>query len=180
MNFLKSFLASCLGSMVAIIALILLCVMLVASLSNNPIEPLGEDSILHLKLESPITELELEDPLGEFVPGAADQTYGLIQIKEAIDHAKNDPNIKGIYLNTSFYMTGVAGLQEIRESLANFKSSGKWVISYADFYTEGAYYVASVSDKVYMYNEGEVEFNGLATEVTFFKRLFDKLLIRPE
>ena len=55
MNFLKSFLASCLGSMVAIIALILLCVMLVASLSNNPIEPLGEDSILHLKLESPIS-----------------------------------------------------------------------------------------------------------------------------
>jgi protease-4 len=180
MNFLKSFLASCLGSLVAMVVLILLCFALVASLSNDPLVPINEDSILHLKLEAPITELELEDPFAEVLPGAAEQTHGLIQIKQSIEHAKNDPHIKGIYLNTSFYMTGVAGLQEIREALADFKSSDKWVISYADFYSEGAYYVASVADKVYLYNEGELEFNGLATEVTFFKRLFDKLLIRPE
>jgi protease-4 len=184
MNFLKTFFASCLGSLVAMVALVLLCFLMLGALSNalsdGAIVPITEDSILHLKLEAPISELELEDPFAEVLPGAAEQSHGLIQIKQSIEHAKNDPHIKGIYLNTSFFMTGVAGLQEIRESIADFKSSGKWVISYADFYTEGAYYVASVADKVYLYNEGELEFNGLATEVNFFKRLFDKLLIRPE
>jgi protease-4 len=184
MNFFKSFLASCLGSLVAMVALVFLCIFMVSALStglsDGAIVPLTEDGILHLKLEAPISEIEFENPLAEYLPGVDEPSLGLIQIKQCIDHAKNDPHIKGIYLNTSFFMTGVAGLQEIREAIDDFKSSGKWVISYADFYTEGAYYVASVSDKVYMYNEGEVEFNGLATEVNFFKRLFDKLLIHPE
>ena len=97
-----------------------------------------------------------------------------------IEYAKTDPKIKGIYLNTSFLMTGTASLQELRAAILDFKQSGKWVVSYADFYSEGAYFLASAADKVYLYPEGEVEFNGLATEVMFFKNMFDKLEIKPQ
>lgn len=180
MSFLKSFLASCLGTLVTLALLIFLGVVILISLSKEGLEDIAENSVLHLKLEAPMTELELDDPLAEIFPGAANQSIGLLQLKQVIGHAKTDPKIKGIYLNTSFFLTGIASLQELREALLDFKKSGKWVISYADFYTEGAYYIASAADKVYLNPEGEVEFNGLAIEVAFFKKLFDKLEINPQ
>ncbi len=180
MSFLKSFFASCLGTIVGLASLVAVGFILVAVLSNEGTVPIADDSVLHLKLEAPISELEVEDPFADIFPGAGQQSYGIIQIKEAIRYAKTDPKIKGIYLNTSFLLTGVASLQELREAILDFKESGKWVISYADFYSEGAYYLASVADKVYLYKEGEVEFNGLAIEVSFFKKLFDKLEIKPQ
>jgi len=160
--------------------LLFLCISMLSSLSTDTVQPVAEGSVLHLRLETPIAELELEDPLAEVFPSAADQTLGLLRLKEVIAYAKNDPKIQGIYLNTSFLMTGMASLQELRDALTDFKESGKWVISYANAYSEGAYYLATVADKVYMYPEGEVEFNGLATEVMFFKKMFDKLDIRPQ
>ncbi len=180
MNFFKSFLASCLGTSVALVLLVLVILGWVAVISADRQVQVAENSILHLKLEAPITELELDDPLAELLPGATKPSIGLLPFIEAIRHAKNDGNIKGIFLNTSGLSTGIASVQEIRDAIVDFKSSGKWVISYADNYTEGAYYLASAADKVYMNPEGELEFNGLASEVSFFKRLFDKLDIRPE
>ncbi len=180
MNFFKAFFASCLGSLVAFILLIFLTIAGIMAVSGDGETVVSENSVLHLKLEAPITELEVDDPMAELIPGAGNQSYGLLQLISTIEHAKNDPKIKGIYLNTSRLMTGMATIQELRAALIDFKSSGKWVISYADFYTEGAYYLASAADKVYMYNEGEVELNGLATEVMFFKKMFDKLEIKPE
>ena len=150
MNFFKAFFASCLGSLVAFVLLIFLTIAMFAVLSGESEVVVAENSVLHLKLEAPITELEVEDPLSEVIPGAGDQSYGLLQIKSAIEHAKTDPNIEGIYLNTSMLMTGMASLQELRAALLDFKQSGKWIISYADFYTEGAYYLASAADKVYL------------------------------
>ena len=180
MNFFKSFFASCLGTLVALIVLIFLGIGVIAVLSADSEVAVADNSVLHLRLEAPISELEVEDPLAEIFPGAGDQTLGLMQLKQAIVFAKTDPKIKGIYLNTSFLMTGTATLQELRDALLDFKKSGKWVIAYADFYSEGAYYLASAADKVYMYPEGAVEFNGLATDVVFFKKLFDKLDIKPQ
>jgi protease-4 len=180
MNFFKLFFASCLGTVVGLIALFCLVVGFFAILSGDNKVAVAENSVLHLKLETPISELELEDPIAELFPGAGKQSHGLLQLIEAIRHAKTDNNIKGIYLNTSALSTGIASLQEIRDAIIDFKSSGKWVISYADNYSEGAYYLASAADKVYMNPEGELEFNGLASEVSFFKKLFDKLDIRPE
>ena len=183
MNFFKSFLASCLGATVALAVVFLLVFSFFTALisaSGDTQVTVEENSVLHLKLETPITELEFEDPLAEIIPGASDQSHGLLQIIDAIKHAKDDANIKGIFLNTSSLQTGFASLQELREAIVDFKTSGKWVVSYADNYTEGAYYLASVADKVYLSPEGDVEFNGLAIEVSFFKKLFDKLDIRPE
>ncbi|HWA32640.1 MAG TPA: signal peptide peptidase SppA [Cyclobacteriaceae bacterium] len=180
MNFFKSFLASCLGTAGALLLLIVIFIGWIAVLSADNAVTVAENSVLHLKLEAPITELEVEDPLAEILPGAGKHSVGLLPLLETIRHAKGDANIKGIFLNTSSLSTGIASLQEIRDAVLDFKSSGKWVISYADNYTEGAYYLASVADKVYMNPEGELEFNGLASEVSFFKKLFDKLDIRPE
>ena len=71
-------------------------------------------------------------------------------------------------------------IEEIRQALIDFRSEGKWVVAYSEVMTEPAYYLASAADKVYLNPEGEMEFNGLAIEISFFKRLFDKLDIKPE
>ncbi len=180
MTFFKTLFASCLGTFVALALLFLVGILIIVSLSNENEVAVADNSVLHLRLEAPITELEIEDPLAEIFPGAGSQSHGLIQIKQAIRNAKSDPKIKGIYLNTSMVMTGFATIQELRESLLDFRKSGKWVISYADFYTEGGYFLATAADEIYMNPDGEVEFNGLATEVTFFKKLFDRLEINPQ
>jgi protease IV len=179
MGFFKVFFSSCLGALVALGIFVLGCVFVIGSLADDKQVVVEDNSVLVLKLNVPITELEDEDPIAEILP-SRQKNIGLIQLKRAIAQAKIDTKIKGIYLNTSSLMAGPSTIEEIRQSLLDFKSSGKWIVSYADFYSEGAYYLASVSDKVYLNQEGQIEFNGLATEVMFFKKLFDKLSIKPE
>lgn len=185
MNFFKAFLASCLGSLLAFAILIVLMIFfvsaLVSGLSNEATQSvISENSILHLKLDVPITENEIEDPFeGLPIPGAV-TSIGLLPLKKSIEQAKQDPNIKGIYLDLSVFMSGFGVAREIRQALLDFKSSGKWIIAYSEFYTESAYYVVSAADKVYLNPEGDLEFNGLSVEVSFFKKLFDKLEIKPQ
>lgn len=138
------------------------------------------NSILSLKLNYPISEMELEDPIAELIPAANQQTIGLLQLKEVIRHAKDDENIKGIYISSGIVGGGIVTIEEIRSSLEDFQQSGKWVISYSDNFTEGGYYLASISDSIFLNPQGMAEFNGLATEVIFYKNLFDKLEIRPQ
>ncbi len=185
MNFFKAFLASCLGSLVAFIVLSFLVVSIfigvISSLSNtDALTTVKDNSVLHLKLDVPITEAEIEDPFeGLPIPGAV-SSIGLLPLKRTLEHAKNDPKIKGIYLDLSMFMAGYGVAREFRQALEDFKSSGKWIVAYSEFYTEQAYYIVSVADKVFLNPEGEIEFNGLAVEVSFFKRLFDKLEIKPQ
>lgn len=187
MNFFKTFLASCLGSLVALIALFFILIMLmagvVAGIMGGSEEQVivSEKSVLHLDLDVQITEQQAENPFaGLPFPGAEPANVGLLPLKQAIKNAKSDPKIEGIYLNVTYPMTGFATLEEIRQSILDFRKGGKWVVAYADAMSEGAYYVASAADKVYLNPEGDVEFNGLAVEVTFFKKMFDKLEIKPE
>lgn len=187
MNFFKTFLASCLGSLVALIALFFILTMLmvgaVAGLVGGADEQVivSDKSVLHLNLDVQVTEQQAENPFaGLPFPGAEPSTVGLLPLKQAIENAKTDSKIEGIFLNVSYPMTGFATLEEIRQSILDFRKSGKWVVAYADAMSEGAYYVASAADKVYLNPEGDVEFNGLAVEVTFFKKMFDKLEIKPE
>ena len=180
MAFLKSFFASCLGTLVALVVLILLGIVVISALTNEKDVEITDSSVLHLKLESPISEQEVEDPLSELFPGAGDQSIGLIQLKQVIDNAKTDSKIKGIYLDINYLQAGISTVDEIRQSLLDFRAGGKWVVAYSDVYTEGAYFLASAADRVYLNPEGQIEFNGLATEVMFFKKMFDKLEIKPQ
>lgn len=187
MNFFKTFLASCLGSLVSLIALffimIFMSIAMVAGLMGSADEQVivGENSVLQLNLDAEITEQQAENPF-EGIPVLGDETpnVGLLQLKRTIKNAKTDPKIKGILLNVSYPMAGFSTIEEIRQSLLDFREEGKWVIAYSDAMSEGAYYLASAADKIYLNPEGEVEFNGLAVEVTFFKKMFDKLEVKPE
>ncbi len=187
MNFFKTFLASCLGSLVALFALFFIMIMvsvgIVAGLVGSADEQVmvNDNSVLQLNLDAEITEQQVENPFaGVPVLGGDVANVGLLQLKQAIKNAKTDPKIKGIYLDISYPMTGFSTLEEIRQSLLDFREEGKWVIAYSETMSEGAYYLASAADKVYLNPEGEIEFNGLAIEVTFFKKMFDKLEVKPE
>lgn len=188
MNFLKTFFASCLGSLLALFLFFIIGVFLVAGIigaamsgGDEPLTTISDNSVLRLELNMPITELEVEDPFeGLPLPGIESGSIGLIQLKQAIDHAASDPKIKGIYLDVSFFMGGYATAREIRESLEEFKATGKWVIAYSEMMSESSYYIASAADKVFLNPEGDLEFNGLSVEIGFFKQLFDKLEIKPE
>lgn len=185
MSFGKAFFSSCLGALAAMILFGVLCFIffsiLVASLSSEKEVIVESNSVLHLKLDARFNELHKEDPFaGLPVVGGDVPSIGLLQLKQTLDHAKTDDKIEGIYLEVSYPMTGFSTLEEIRESLIDFRQSGKWVVAYNEVMSEGAYYLASAADKVYLYPEGEIEFNGLTAEIGFFKKMFDKLEIKPQ
>ena len=185
MNFLKTFFASCLGSLVALALIIIITfaffAALVSGLSGDESKTVVEDnSVLHLKLDVPITENEIDNPLEGLPIAGAESPLGLLPFKTVIKNAKTDSKIQGIYLDLSIFMSGYGVAKEVRDALLDFKSSGKWIVAYSEFFTEQAYYVASAADKIYLNPEGEIEFNGLAIEVSFFKKMFDKLEIKPQ
>ena len=181
MNFLRNLLASFLALVIFSVIVFLLFLGMIAVLTQEEPVQVADNSVLHLELDKPISEVEFENPLEELpVFSGAPATIGLVQIKEAIRKAKTDDNIKGIYLEAPFVMAGMAITEEVRDALEDFRSSGKFVVAYAEFYSEGGYYLASAADHVYMHPEGFLEFNGLNTNVTFFKGLFDKLEIEPQ
>ena len=181
MNFLRSFLACLLALVIFSLLVFFVFAGLIGSLASEKEVVIANNSVLHLKLDGPVTEMQREDPLaGLPIPGAQGAGVGLLQLKQAIGKAKEDDKIKGIYLECSYPQAGFSSLEEIRQSLIDFRESGKWVVAYTTTLSEGGYYLATAADKIYMNPEGDVEFNGLTLEVSFFKRLFDKLEIRPQ
>src|SRR6188508_1729869 len=99
MGFFKSFFASCLGTLVALIALFILMIAFFSALTSENQIVVSDNSVLHLKLDAPITEQEFEDPISEIYPQIGNQSIGLIQLKQVLKNAKTDPKISGIYLN---------------------------------------------------------------------------------
>jgi protease IV len=180
MSFWKAFFSSCLGAFVALLVFSAIGVIfLVSRLTAEEEVTVHANSVLHLKLDAKINELEKDDALPAMFGGSGPE-IGLLQLKQTIDHAKTNDKIKGIYVEVSYPLAGFSTIEEIRESLIDFRKSGKWVVAYNEVMTEGAYYLASAADKVYLNPEGEIEFNGLTAEIGFYKKLLDKLEIRPQ
>ena len=186
MNFFKTLVASFLAMVIfAVFSMIFFFVMIVGSISQLSEEKptaVTQTSVLHLKLDGEITELQQDNPFeGLPIPGTDNvPNIGLLQLKQAIEHAKTDDKIKGIYLDVSWPGAGFSTIEEIRSSLLDFRTSGKWVVAYNTVMSEGAYYLSSAADYIYMNPEGDVEFNGLTISVSFFKRLFDRWEIKPQ
>ncbi|HEY9048408.1 MAG TPA: signal peptide peptidase SppA [Ohtaekwangia sp.] len=180
MNFWKSFFAAFLALILFSVISFILLLGIIGGLTAEEEVVIAENSVLHLKLDAQITELQAENPLAGLPFSNDVPKIGLLQLKEVIQHAKEDSNIKGIYLDVSYPMAGFSTIEEIRQSLLDFRKSGKWVVAYTEVMTEGGYYLASAADKIYLNPEGEIEFNGLTIEISFYKRLFDKLEIKPE
>ncbi|MEI9918286.1 MAG: signal peptide peptidase SppA [Bacteroidota bacterium] len=176
---MKNFLTSCLGSVVGLLVVFfgfIIWAMIV--IGSERVVNVNDNSVLYIKLDRPIQELELEDPLAQLL--GENESIGLVELRDAIKHAKDDPKIAGIYLNAPQIAAAFSTLDELRKSVEDFKASGKWVVAYSDSYTEGGYYVSSAADKVYLSPSGSLELNGLAIDVMFFKKLFDKLEIKPQ
>jgi len=172
--------ASMTGSFILIVILFFILmgmVLSVASLSKKEVVVVPENSILQLKLNEEIADRSSSNPFNnfDFSSFKTSKSPGLNEILQNIKKAKTDDNIKGIFLDLGTIPSGIATMEEIRNALLDFKSSKKFIVSYSEEYTQKAYYIASVSDKVYLYPEGALDFKGLNGEVMFFKGLLDKL-----
>jgi protease-4 len=181
MSFWKAFFASCFGALVAMIMVVVIIIVLAVASGGSDEVKVQESSVLRLDLDAPIIESEKESTVVvAFLGSTAPRPIGLAQLRQTIQHAKDDPNIKGIYVNVTIPQAGYTVIEEIREALIDFRKGGKWVVVYSELMTEAAYYLASAADNIYLNPEGELEFNGLTANVAFFKRMFDKLEIKPE
>ncbi|MFM9028608.1 MAG: signal peptide peptidase SppA, partial [Bacteroidota bacterium] len=138
--------------------------------------------VLQLDLNREITERTSKNPLESLQFGSIDdwKTLGLNDIIKNIDKAKRDTRIKGIFLNMSSVQAGGATIEEIRTALIDFKKSGKFIYSYGEVYGQGAYYLASVSDKMFVHPEGMIDFRGMSMELMFFKGALEKLEVEPQ
>jgi protease-4 len=180
MNFLRNLLASILGSLVAfgiVMGMFFIFIALIGNMEDGVV--VKKNSILELRFMAPIIDYTGKDENSPFA-GLWDEELGLDEIIHAIKVAKEDANIRGISLTTSFLQAGVAQTREIREALLDFKSSGKFVMAHSDFYTQKDYYLASVADEVYLNPVGTLDFKGLSTEILYYKDFQEKTGIKME
>ncbi len=180
MNFLRNFLASILGSLVAfgiVVGMFFIFLILMGSAEDGVV--VKKNSVLELGLMGPILDYTGKDETDPFA-GLWTEEMGLDEILHAIRVAKEDDNIEGISITTSFLQAGMTQTREIRDALLDFKSSGKFVLAHTDIFTQKDYYLASVADEVYMNPVGVMDFKGLATEVLYFKDLQEKSGVKME
>jgi protease IV len=184
MRFLGNVLAVIVGLLIFSIMSFFLLAGLIAVISSSEEEiKIKENTVLVMNLDGRVlVERSSEDDPDfsslSFFGGVP--TVGLTSLKNAIKSAKENENIKGIFLKGGTFIAGQAGIKELRDELKNFKDSGKFIVSYGEIYTENGYYLSSIADEIYINPSGLIEFNGLSSETLFFKGLFEKLEIEPQ
>jgi protease-4 len=181
-QFFKFVLATVVGILLSTIIIILVIVGIIAAAGSDKDVVVDANSILHIDIKYPIAERTANNPLANlsFLGFDGDKSIGLKDILANIKKAKTDDNIKGIFLDESYMMSGQATTEEIRNALMDFKKSGKFIVAYSEIYTQGFYYLASVADKVYINPKGFIEFSGFSSQVTFLKGALDKLGIEAQ
>ena len=137
---------------------------------------------MHIGLDYPIRERTDKNPFSEFslIGFESKKKIGLNEILSGLEEAKSDDHIKGIYLDVSSISAGFATIEEIRNAMIDFKKSGKFILAYSEVYSQGAYYLATAADKIYLNPEGMIDFRGLSSETMFFKGALDKLGIEAQ
>lgn len=185
-QFFKFMFASMLGMTLTIILGFLLIIGIiggiVASAGNKPITYVSDNSVLHIELKEEIKDRSSNNPFDNFDFNSfqTKEILGMNDIKESLEKAKTDNKIKGIFLNVSSVKTGMANLEEIRKALLDFKESDKFIIAYSEGYSQGAYYLSTVANKVYLNPVGEMSFQGLTSQIMFFKEALEKLDIEMQ
>lgn len=179
-QFFKFMFASMLGFILVnfLIFLLMLGVIgAVASFGSKEPKAVAENSVLHLELSTQIIDRATDNPFEgfDFATFTPNTPIGLNELLINIEKARLDENIKGIFLDMSFTQSGMATSYEIRNELIKFKESGKFIIAYADYMSQGAYYLASVADEIYLNPEGAVDFRGLNAEIMFLKNMLEKI-----
>ncbi|MBT6814966.1 MAG: signal peptide peptidase SppA [Flavobacteriales bacterium] len=176
--FNSGFLRNTLSSFLAMIFLFVLVIVFIFYLiPKEEVVFVKDNSVLKIEFKDPVLDRTSENPFSD-IDLLNSSTEGSVEFKDILDNiekAKNDDKIKGIYLNFSSVNAGFSQIEEIRNKLLDFKESGKFIYSYADSYSQSAYYLASVSDKIALNPEGIIELKGLSAEIMFYKGLMDKL-----
>ncbi|UKT66104.1 signal peptide peptidase SppA [Pedobacter mucosus] len=180
-DFFKYLFASMLGFFLSIVIVIIILIAIItvsiSSFDKDKTVMVSDNSILFLNLDQAITERTPKNPFGNLpiIGGEEKDGIGLNDLLKSLQRAKEDDNIKCIYLNVSSPNAGFATMREVRNALIDFKKSHKKIIAYSEVYTQGAYYLASAADKIYLNPEGALEFKGFSSELTFFKGTLEKV-----
>ena len=154
----------------------------IASFAKKTTVVIDNNSVLTLKLDQPIPDRTSENPLGnfDFASMSSHKAQGLDNLLNMLKRAADDSKIKGIFLDLNDIPSGIATIEELRNALLDFKKSGKFIYAYSEDYSQKAYYVATVADKIFLNPQGSITFKGLAAEMMFFKGTLEKLNVQVQ
>ena len=179
-SFFKMVFASMLGLFLSFILFFLFIVILVSAGSDSDKVEIKDNSVLHLTLTGPIPDRSSDNPFSSFsFDGLGETAMGLNDVLDNLDKAAANPSVKGIFLDLTNLMTGIATIEEIRNALLDFKKSGKFIYAYSEVFSQPTYYLATAADKIYLHPTGLAELKGLRSEILFFKGTLDKLGVEP-
>jgi protease-4 len=181
-QFFKFMFASMLGMFLFLVLITLVTFGIIAGIvasASSEETVISKNTLLHVKLNKEVADRSSKT---KFVMGYAgpEKTIGLNEILDNLKKAKTDDNIAGIYLDLSEIPAGISTLDEVRDALIDFKTSGKFIWAYSEGYTQKSYYLATAADKVYLNPQGVVDFKGLASEMVFLKGMLEKLDIKMQ
>lgn len=185
-SFLKNVLSTIVGVVLSVVVVVLLFIgiisIAISALDSDKETKVKANSILKITLSKPIVERASDNPFENLSLTNMDPETE-IEFKSILDNiekAKTDDRIKGIYLNVPFINAGISQTEEIRNKLLDFKTTGKFIISYAENYSQNGYYLSSVADEIFLNPEGIFELKGLSAQIIFFKGLLEKLDIEAQ
>jgi protease-4 len=178
-EFFKSVFATIVGLVIFFVIIAIIGVMSVVGMvaSGQATKSIKDNSVLVMNLSGTISEQATDNVLGQLTSNNINN-LGLDEIVSAIKKAGKDDKIKGIYIEAGLLETNYATLEEIRNALSEFKKTKKWIVAYGDNYTQGAYYVASLADKVYLNPQGIVDWHGIASQPMYIKDLAAKFGVK--
>lgn len=166
------------GVVVAVLSFVTL---IGVAISGSGDTEVADNSVLRIDLSGNIAERSAEDnPFSKFLGNDIADTHGLDDLLAAIRVAKDKDEINGIYLEGGALMADYAQLEELRSALKDFKQSGKFIYAYADNYTQPAYYIASVADRVTLNPSGMLDWHGIASQPMFYKDLLEKIGVKMQ
>lgn len=179
-EFIKYMSATIVGIIIFMVAMGVIGVIVFAGIlaSSQATTVVKENSVFALNLSGIVEERAGEDVIGQLT-GDMGGSIGLDDILSSIKKAKENEDIKGIYIEAGVFSAGdPATAQAIRDQLADFRKSGKWIVAYGDAYTQTTYYICSVADKVFLNPQGLLDWHGMASEPMFFKDLLAKFGVK--
>ncbi|RYZ18406.1 MAG: signal peptide peptidase SppA, partial [Sphingobacteriales bacterium] len=182
-QFFKMFFASLLAWVIGGLILFFMVIGIVASISQSAgkdkEKEVDDKSVLVIDSEKLIHELGESNTLA-MLSGSSSYSPGLYDIIKSVKQAKEDKNIKGIFLRLGFNPNGWATLHQLRTALEDFRKSGKFIYAYGEMIPQKSYYLASVADSVFINPAGFTELKGLSSELPFFKGTLEKMEIEPQ
>jgi protease-4 len=183
MGFLKNLMASILGFFIGMVLFIVFFAIIIGGIAGSMDEKpeIKSNTVLELTLTGDIPDRDVDDPLSDIALAEEDlSSVGLNAILFGLDKAAKDEKIKGVYLRTDLYAGSMGTAEEIRQKILEFRKTGKFVVAYAEIFSDAGYYIASACDKVYLNPKGVIEFNGYAGQTALYKGLLDKVGLEVE